>query len=64
MHQKAGWRDADLTGVAILGCDESRCCGIQIGVVGDDYGAVTAEFHRDALHVLTGEGGELLAYRH
>ena len=61
MHQEAGRRDADLPGVAPLVGGQHRHGLVDIRVLEHDRGRVPAELHGDALHVLPGEAGQLLA---
>ena len=63
VHQKARGRNADLARVAELGRAGRLHGQRHIGVFGHDHRRVAAELHRDALHVLAGQRGELLAHR-
>src|SRR5207244_3206660 len=63
VHEEARGRDAYLAGVPELR-RSSRLHGERdVSVLAHDHRRVAAELHRDALHVLAGESGELLADR-
>src|ERR1700722_8363663 len=63
LDQEPRGRHADLTGIAEFRAGEQTARDFDIRVVEHDGRSVTAQFHGDALHVETGEGGELFADR-
>ena len=63
LHDKAGRRDADLSGVAEFRSGDLFRRHVDVGIVEDDDRRVAAEFHGDALHMLAGEARKQLADR-
>ncbi len=63
VDKKARGRDADLPGIAELGRGAHRHRTFEIGVLADDHRGMSAEFRREALHVVCGQRAQLLADR-
>ena len=63
VHQKAGGRNAHLACVAELGGTGGLQGQANVSVFGQDDRRMATQLHRRALHVLTRQGGQLLAYR-
>ena len=62
MHEEARERNAALNGIAQLVGRKRAGRGLCIGIVEHKHGGMSAQFHRCALHVPTGQFRQLLAH--
>lgn len=62
LHEEARERNAALNGIAQLVGRKRAGRGLCIGIVEHNHGGMSAQFHRCALHVPTGQFRQLLAH--